>query len=173
MTAAFGSAGEQLRSVLSTALTKICMKCFLSIAVFTLICAVHLSAADVTVEAVTAEDKDSEPTDLFSADVAKIYAFFKSKGSTKGDKFRGVFIAEDVGDAAPANTKIDEATVTADKEDATGSFSLSKPDNGWPVGKYRVDIYVGDSDKPATSVKFDIEEAAKSGDSSSEDQGSE
>ena len=93
-------------------------------------------------------------TDTFSANVPKVYAFFHSTGTKKGDTLRGVFIADDVGSAAPADYKIDEASLTADKDDFSGAFSISKPDKGFPVGKYHVDIYVGD--QLATSVKFTI-----------------
>lgn len=75
----------------------------------------------------------------------------------------------DVGDAAPANTKIDEATLTADQDDFYGAFSLTKPTKGWPVGKYRVDIYNGD--ELATSVTFTIK--AGKVQSSAEDESSD
>lgn len=89
------------------------MKRLFCIVVLTLVGALQLPAADVTVDAIMAKDKDAEPTETFAVDVPKIYAFFKSKGTKKGDKLRGVFIAEDVGDAAPADTKIDEVFSTA------------------------------------------------------------
>jgi hypothetical protein len=119
-------------------------------------CALPVQAEDVTVEAIVAKDKDSEPTDTFAPNVPQVYAFFKTKGSKKGDKFRAVWIAEDVGDSAPPDTKNDEATLTADKDDFFGAFSLSKPTKGWPLGDYRVDIYNGD--QVAISVSFTIEE---------------
>ena len=106
------------------------------------------------VEAVIAVDKDTKPTDAFDATVPKLYAFFRSTGTSKDDKFRGVWIADDVGSAAPANTKIDEASLAADQDNFYGAFSLSKPTNGWPPGKYHIDIYVNDD--LATSVKFTI-----------------
>lgn len=111
-------------------------------------------AGDVKVESVIAVDGDTKPATTFTADTPKLYAFFRSKGTAKGDKLRGIWIAEDVGEAAPANTKIDEATVTGDADDFHGAFSLSKPDKGWPVGKYKVEIYSGD--ELATTVKFTI-----------------
>lgn len=131
-----------------------------------LFCALHVQADDMTVEAVLAKDKDSEPTDVFAPDVAQIYAFFKTKGSKKGDKLRAVWIAEDVGEAAAPDTKIDEGTLTADKDDYYGAFSLSRPNKGWPLGDYRVDIYNGD--QVTTSVSFIIEEEDKT-DKSEED----
>jgi hypothetical protein len=111
-------------------------------------------AGDVKVEAVIAVDGDTKPATSFASDTPKLYAFFRSKGTEKGDKLRAVWIAEDVGDAAPANTKIDEVTVTGTKDDFEGAFSLSKPDKGWPVGKYKVEIY--DEDDLVTTVKFTI-----------------
>ena len=111
-------------------------------------------AGDVKVESVIAVDGDTKPATSFASDTPKLYAFFRSKGTEKGDKLRGVWIAEDVGDAAPANTKIDEATITGDGDDFHGAFSLSKPNSGWPVGKYKVEIY--DEDELVTTVRFTI-----------------
>jgi hypothetical protein len=126
----------------------------------TLICATAIHAGEAKFEAITAKDEDSKPTATFAANVSQVMAFFHSSGTSKGDKIRGVWIAEDVGDAAPANTKIDEATITADKDDASGGFKLSKPTKGWPVGKYKIDIY--DGDELATTVKFTIKTVGKS-----------
>ncbi len=111
-------------------------------------------AGDVKVESVIAVDGDTKPATSFASDTPKLFAFFRSTGTEKGDKLRAVWIAEDVGDAAPANTKIDEVTVTGTKDDFEGAFSLSKPDKGWPVGKYKVQIY--DEDELVTTVKFTI-----------------
>ena len=68
-----------------------------------------------------------------------------------------------MGDAAPKNTKIDEAILTADQDDFYGAFSLSKPTKGWPEGAYRVDIYNGD--EVAVLAKFTIKKGGKSEDS--------
>jgi hypothetical protein len=97
---------------------------------------------------------DDDPTTTFAADTPQIFAFFKTNGVQDGDKLRSVWIAEDVGDAAPANTKIDEKTLNAEGDTDDGVFSLSKPTKGWPVGKYRLEIYVGD--ELAKTVKFTI-----------------
>jgi hypothetical protein len=132
--------------------------------IFGLIATVTLLASvqggDVKVEAIMAEDQDSKPTTTFAPDIPKLYCFFKTHGSKTGDTLRGVWIAEDVGDAAPANTKVDEAKLTADRDDFYGAFSLSKPDKGWPAGSYRVEIYEGDD--LALKVEFKIKDAAKS-----------
>jgi hypothetical protein len=142
------------------------MKRIFALLIITTICASVALAGKAKVEAAIAVDKDTKPTTTFAADVPKLYAFFRSKGTQAGDKLRGVWIAEDVGDAAPKKTKIDEATLTADENDFYGAFSLTKPTKGWPAGKYQVDIYLGD--ELATTAKFTIK-AGKSNEDSDEE----
>jgi hypothetical protein len=147
------------------------MKQILALLIMTAICASVALAGKAKVEAAIAVDKDTKPTTTFTADVPKLYAFFRSKGTQTGDKLRGVWIAEDVGDAAPKKTKIDEGTLTADENDFYGAFSLSKPTKGWPAGKYRVDIYVGD--ELATTAKFTIKSDEDSEDESKDESSEE
>ena len=131
---------------------------------------VSLSAAramDVKIEVTLATDKDGEsPTTTFATDTPLLFALFKTKGILDGDKIRGVWIAEDVGNAAPKETKIDEKTLDAEGDTDDGVFSLSRPNIGWPVGKYRLEIYVGK--KLITTQKFTIEAGAGKKDSKDE-----
>jgi hypothetical protein len=85
----------------------------------------------------------------------KIYALWKGEALKAGDSVRAVWIAEDVGNIAPKNSKITEAFVMAEKSDDSGAFGLARPTDGWPVGKYRLEIYVGD--KLAERMKFTIQ----------------
>jgi hypothetical protein len=118
------------------------------------VCASMAQAGEPKIEAVIAQDKDTKPATTFAADVPKLYAFFRSTGTKTGDSLRGVWIAEDVGSAAAKETKVDEATLTASEDNFYGAFSLTKPTKGWPVGEYRVEIYLGNN--LATSTKFTI-----------------
>jgi len=92
-------------------------------------------------------------TSEFPPDAPAIYCAWKAEGVMPGTHFRGIFIAEDVGNVAPPNYKIDEATVNLDG-DGAGSFTLSKPNNGFPVGKYRLEIYIGED--LAKTLKFAV-----------------
>lgn len=129
--------------------------CFALIAL-TAIGALTASAADLDVQAVIALDANTKPTTTFTADVPQLMAFFLSTGSAKGDIVHGVWIAEDVGDAAPPDTEIDGATITCVKDDCSGSFTLTKPTKGWPVGSYRMEISW--NDELATTAEFEISE---------------
>jgi hypothetical protein len=83
-------------------------------------------------------------TTEFKPDIPRIYCSWKVEGAKAGTPVRGVWIAEDVGKVAPPNYKIDEVTfrppVGAPDH---GSFALNKPNIGFPVGKYRLEIYLG------------------------------
>ncbi len=105
--------------------------------------------------AVLAKDRKSEPTTKFLTDAPKIYAFWKGEALQAGDRVRAVWIAEDMGTATHSESEITEATVTAYKPDEDGVFALARPKEGWPVGKYRFEIYV--NGKLADKVKFTME----------------
>ncbi|HWX55155.1 MAG TPA: hypothetical protein VN176_11255 [Verrucomicrobiae bacterium] len=83
------------------------------------------------------------PTSEFKPDTPKIYCAWKVEGAKSGTPVRGVWIAVDVGSVAPPNYKIDEATFTPPiGSPDNGSFALSKPNTGFPPGKYRLEIYL-------------------------------
>jgi hypothetical protein len=104
---------------------------------------------------VTDDDEIEDPTTTFAPSTPKIYCVWKSDGVVVGTTLRGVWIAEDVGKVAPPNYKIDEASLTVAVANQ-GSFSLSKPNNGFPVGKYRLEIYFGKA--LLKTVPFTVEE---------------
>ena len=131
------------------------MRRILVLLIAMIVCAEVAQAGDVKVEAVTTASPGGEETTNFAPDAPELFAVFKTKGAQSGDKLRGVWIAEDVGSAAPADSKIDEKTLTMDGDTDDGDLSLSKPTKGWPVGKYRLEIYV--NDKLVTTTRFTIE----------------
>jgi hypothetical protein len=93
--------------------------------------------------AVLAKELAGEPTTTFTAEIPKIYARWQGNTLKKGDKIRAVWMTEDVGDAAPPNYKVAETSTTATEARSFGTFTLSKPHKNWPVGKYRLELYVG------------------------------
>ena len=106
---------------------------------------------------VTAKFEIINPTNVFSPDTPMIYCAWKTQGLKAGTNVRGVWIAEDVGNAAKPNFKIDEATFTPPMGVASaGSFALNKPNKGFPVGKYRLEIYLGST--LAKTVPFTVKQ---------------
>ena len=127
--------------------------------VVSLICLSVVKAGVVSVKVRMTAGPQDPPSTTFASNTPNLYAIFKTEGAKAGDKIRGVLIAEDVGDVAPANTKVLETILDIEGETEAGDFSFSKPTNGWPVGKYRVEIYL--NDELATTAKFTIKAAKK------------
>src|SRR5438105_5268016 len=117
--------------------------------------AVAQSSSKKSIHAFLAAGEKRKPITTFSSDALRIYAFWKGESLAVGDKIQSVWIAEDIGDAAPKDSKILEGETKVFKSDEEGSVSLSRPRGGvWPVGKYRMEIYINDG--LADLVKFTI-----------------
>jgi hypothetical protein len=107
------------------------------------------------INAYLAIDKQHPATTRFDSEIPKINAFWKAEGLEVGDKIRVVWVAEDVGEANPKETKISEKTVMTLKRNDEGSLFLARPGGRtWPVGKYRVDFFI--NGKFTNAVKFTI-----------------
>ena len=105
--------------------------------------------------AAVASDPTGEPQTSFPSDTPELYLRWQGETLNPGDKIRCVWIAEDVGDAAPANYQVNEASTKASETRGFGTFTLSRPIKGWPTGQYRAEIYVGD--RLAETIKFTIQ----------------
>jgi hypothetical protein len=103
-------------------------------------------------------DLTAEATTSFRGDTPKLYLRWHGQGLEAGDKVRCIWIAEDVGNEAPVNYHIDDSVVTVDAAEFASSFTLTRPKNGWPNGKYRAEIYIGD--RLTQTFPFTIEPAA-------------
>ena len=96
-----------------------------------------------SIHAFVAVAKGAKRSTTFSADVPMIHVFWKGEGLNVGDKIGAVWIAEDVHGDARKDTEIRRADAAVFKKDENGEFSLSRPtDKAWPIGKYRVELYV-------------------------------
>lgn len=84
---------------------------------------------------------NGEPKQEISSAVVNIFARWRGRGLGERAKVRVVWIAENVGDIAPPNYEIDDAS-TIVSGDAHGAFTLSRPIDGWAPGAYRVNLYV-------------------------------
>ncbi|CAM4422797.1 MAG: hypothetical protein LEGION0403_FIIPPAGN_02173 [Legionella sp.] len=111
------------------------------------------------------------PTEVFTKDTQVLYVFWKSTQLKEGQKIKSVWIAEDTNHVAPPNYKIDEVELTLQPRTKanliallpgnqwSGKFKITKPNNGWPVGKYHMDIYVDDN--LVKSIKFNVAQATQ------------
>lgn len=102
---------------------------------------------------VSDDEKDHTPKSTFGKDTAKIFVFYTVDGAKAGDKLKADWICVK-SDVAPANYKIADVVLDVEKNENVGDFSLSKPTKGWPVGDYKVDLYI--NDKLIDTVTFNV-----------------
>jgi hypothetical protein len=109
-------------------------------------CSASFSTANIS-SAVLAKDASAnfdpiDPTSTFPSDQAVIHLVLTLKNVPSDTTVKAVWTAVDVGDAAPADTKIDELEKTMN-DSGKVDFTLSIPSSGvWPVGTYKVDVYL-------------------------------
>ena len=98
-------------------------------------------------------DADGKPKQIFAPTAAKIYLKGKLIDAPPSAKLKTAWIAEKTS-VVPPNYTIDTIETTAAAMKGRADFSLSKPNAGFPVGDYRVDLSI--NDKVVQSVKFKI-----------------
>jgi uncharacterized RDD family membrane protein YckC len=84
------------------------------------------------------------PTTTFSPDAQVIYVAFRAAQVQPGSRLKAVWNTVNVGAAAPTNTRIAEVSVVLPGP-SPGSFRFSRGPQPWPVGDYRVDLYLNDA----------------------------
>ncbi len=94
-----------------------------------------------------------DPTTVF-APSDTIHAVVKIADAPSGTRFKAIWLVDDVGGAVEPNTNIAEYELEAEGS-RNLDFTLS-PNNQWPVGRYRAEIYVNDD--LAQTVYYDVSE---------------
>jgi uncharacterized RDD family membrane protein YckC len=87
--------------------------------------------------------RPTEAATIFSPEAATINVAFNITTAPPGSSLKAVWTAVDVGDAAPPNTELDETRLVVSGP-APGTFRLRRGPQPWPVGEYRVDLYLDD-----------------------------
>jgi hypothetical protein len=91
-----------------------------------------------------AKEQAGKASTNFSADTPQIHERWQGERLRRGAKVRAVWIAENIGEDFPPDYKVDEASAIAESPTAHGSFTLSRPEDGWALGDYRAEFYVDD-----------------------------
>ena len=118
----------------------------------------HISNAVLAKDAKGPNYDPVDPTSAFPTDQAVIHLVVTVKNAPSGTKLRAVWTVVDVGDAAAPGRVIDKADITMDNSGSV-DFTLSVPSTGvWPVGKYKVDVYL--NDKFDKTLEYTISQSA-------------
>jgi hypothetical protein len=108
----------------------------------------------------TPEHKIIGEANSFNSDTPEIVAVGFVEGGQTGSILKGVWVAEDSGDAAPPNQQIAQTDLKLSGGREPFTVSLSKPNKGWPVGTYRVELYIDGT--LAKALPFAVTGAASS-----------
>ena len=115
-------------------------------------CEFSASTANIGSAILARDEAGTEPTTAFSP-TDTFYLLVELNNAPDDTTVRAVWYAVDVGDVAPANTLIDEATLTSGS--GTLTFDLVS-DTQWPPGTYRVELYL--NDELSQTLEFSVEE---------------
>lgn len=112
-----------------------------------------LAASPRYTDIVLSDARDGRAMTTFHHDTAKIYLRAKLADVPAGATVKGDWIAEKT-KVAPPNFKIAEKEMKVLPLMNEVTYSLGKPNAGWPEGEYRVDLFI--AGKPVQKVKFRI-----------------
>jgi hypothetical protein len=90
---------------------------------------------------VMSDRKRGPPMKEFKPSTAKIYVDAAVSGASEGTLLKAQWIAEKV-EGAPPDYAIDTTELKVKKNTDSVEFRLSKPNKGWPIGTYRVELLV-------------------------------
>ena len=121
------------------------------------------SASAVKIASITFSEQVSEDGTIpinvmsrFGGDTPSIHAVIAIEKAKKGTTIKGAWISVDA--IETPNYEIDAAEAVASAGDAVVHFALSRPNNGWPRGNYKLDVYI--DGKFAVSAPFSVTGAA-------------
>jgi len=104
-----------------------------------------------------------KPSETFSADVPEIFVVFHLHQHDSEFKVYGRWIVEK-GEGVPPNHLLGTDAMILTIEDDSGYVSLKRPQAGWPVGDYKVQIFIGtgsDDMSPVGALRFKVLPATK------------
>ncbi len=117
-------------------------------------CSVSASTANISDAKMTQDEAGKNPTKVFSPNDTTFYCIAELSNAPEDTAVKAVWTAVDVEGVKP-NLKIDESRITAD-ESGQITFDLTN-DGPWPVGEYKVDLFLNDGEEPARTLEFEVQ----------------
>ena len=115
-------------------------------------CSFSASTANISDAKMARDQEGNHPTKVFSPD-EDFYCVAELSNAPDDTKVKAVWTALDVEGVEP-DTKIDETSATGGGGQL--QFSLTN-DGSWPVGEYKVDLFLNDEQKPTRTLEFKVE----------------
>jgi opacity protein-like surface antigen len=90
---------------------------------------------------ITSDKYSQDEKGVFAPDAPKVFAVYRVIAGP-GLKVRASWFAEKVAGLEPKTKLAENETAFSTKGEYIGSFTCSKPPQGWPVGSYSVNLYM-------------------------------
>ncbi len=115
-------------------------------------CSFSASTANISSAKMASDKKGNHPTKVFSPEET-FYCIVDLSNAPDDTTVKAVWIAVDVEGVDP-NTEIDATKTTS----GSGQLQFNLTNDGrWPVGDYRVDLFVNDAEKPTRTLEFKVQ----------------
>lgn len=116
-------------------------------------CSFSASTANISDAKMTRDQEGKQATKVFSPDET-FYCITELSNAPDDTTVKAVWTAVDAEGAKP-NTKIDEVSTTGE----SGQIKFDLKNNGpWPVGKYKVDLFLNDEEEPTRTLEFQVQQ---------------
>jgi len=117
-----------------------------------LACNFSASTANITNAHMSRDEGDTEQTNVFTPADASFYCFFDLNNAPDDTVIKGIWTLVEA-DGYDSNSIIDEVSYTGG--DDTLYFSLAQGNTEWPVGKYKIDLYL--NDELVQTLNFEVQ----------------
>jgi hypothetical protein len=115
-------------------------------------CSFSASTANISDAKMARDPEGNDPTKVFSPDET-FYCIADLSNAPDDTKVKAVWTAVNVEGVKP-DTKIKETSATG--RSGQLQFSLTN-DGSWPVGEYKVELFLNDQEKPARTLAFKVQ----------------
>jgi hypothetical protein len=115
-------------------------------------CSFSASTANISDAKMARDPEGNDPTKVFSPDETS-YCIADLSNAPDDTKVKAVWTAVNVEGVKP-DTKIKETSATGGSGQL--QFSLTN-DGSWPVGEYKVELFLNDQEKPARTLAFKVQ----------------
>ena len=121
--------------------------------VFTsLACGFSASTANISNAHMAADENDSAQTTVYPPDTQTFYCYFDLNNAPDTTVVKGVWTLVSA-EGYESNSEIDSAEITGG--DNTYYFSLDRSADEWPIGQYKIDLYLNDT--LVQTVNFEVQ----------------
>ena len=113
---------------------------------------ISVTTANITNAHMASDVDDTKQSNVYSTSVPTFYCFFDLNNAPDSTVVKGTWTLVSA-EGYDSNSEIDSAEITG--SDNTYYFSLDRSGDSWPVGKYKIDLYV--DGKLVQTVEFEVQ----------------